>query len=121
MSRIAWALKNAANKTSAKGAAITLTSTVASCALACYIEIGAHRLVYYYFPHKYANIQHANGITQEQLDAVRIYKTNNTTGEPVNVLTSKAHEDIKELSRESIFWKDSSPQAEDFLACAMTG
>jgi hypothetical protein len=120
MSRIAWALKNVANKTSAKGAAITLTSTVASCFLACYIEIGAHRLVYYYFPHKYANVEHASGITQEQLDAVRIYKTN-TTGEPVNALTSEAHEDIKELSRESICWKDSSPQAEEFLACAMTG
>ena len=56
-----------------KGAAMTLTSTVASCTLACYIEIGAHRAVYRFFPHKYANVTNANGLSQEQLDAVRIH------------------------------------------------
>jgi hypothetical protein len=56
-----------------RGAAITLGSTLVSCAAACYIERGAHRLVYHYFPHKYANVEWANGLTQEQLDAVRIY------------------------------------------------
>jgi len=62
-----------------KGAAVTLSSTVASCTLACYIEIGAHRIVYHYFPQKYANVEHANGLTQEQLDAVRIYKVSTTS------------------------------------------
>jgi hypothetical protein len=54
--------------------AVMLSSTVASCTLACYIEIGAHRMVYHCFPHIYANVDYANGLTQEQLDAVRIYK-----------------------------------------------
>jgi hypothetical protein len=63
----------------AKGAAVTLSSTVASCTLACYIEIGAHRMVYHCFPHRYANVDYANGLTQEQLDAVRIYKLPTTT------------------------------------------
>ena len=73
MPGLPWLLFKGAFKMTAKGAAVTLTSTVASCALACYIEIGAHRMVYHYFPHKYANVEHANGLTQEQLDAVRIY------------------------------------------------
>ena len=86
MSKIAGILKNAA-ATTAKGAAITLTSTVVSCALACYIEIGAHRLVYHYFPHKYANVEHANGLTQEQLDAVRIYRQQPI--QPISLPTSR--------------------------------
>jgi len=61
----------------AKGAAVTLSSTVVSCTMACYIEIGAHRVVYHYFPHKYVNVEYANGLTQEQLDAVRIHRVNN--------------------------------------------
>lgn len=56
----------------AKGAAITLGSTVFSCVMACYIERGANRMVYRFFPHKFAHVETANGITQEQLDAVRI-------------------------------------------------
>ena len=73
-------LKRAALTTS-KGAAITLGSTVVSCLLACYIEAGAHRLVYRYFPHKYANVDQAYGLTQEQLDAVRIYRKDNAASE----------------------------------------
>jgi len=46
--------------------------------LACYIEMGAHRAVYRFFPHKYANVTNANGLSQEQLDAVRIHHVDQT-------------------------------------------
>ena len=69
-----WLLFKAAAKTTCKGGAITLTSTMVSCALACYIERGAHRAVYHYFPEKYANVDYANGLTQDQLNAVRVYR-----------------------------------------------
>ena len=51
-----------------------MTSTCVSCYLACQIEVGAHRLVYKFFPEKYANVNYANGLTQEQLDAARNVK-----------------------------------------------
>lgn len=54
-----------------KGAAVTFGSTVFSCAAACGIERGANRMIYNYFPHKFANVDAANGITQEELDFVR--------------------------------------------------
>lgn len=63
-------LKQAATST-VKGSAVTLGSTVFSCVVACYIEVGAHRLVYLLFPHKYAHVEYANGLSQEQLDAVK--------------------------------------------------
>lgn len=57
----------------AKGAAVTLGSAVTSCVAACYIERGANRMVYRYFPHKFAQVEAASGITQEELDAVRVF------------------------------------------------
>jgi hypothetical protein len=63
-------LKQAATST-AKGSAITLGSTVFACVVACYIEVGAHRLLYLCCPHKYAHVEYANGLSQEQLDAVK--------------------------------------------------
>ena len=73
MPGLPWLIFQGALKMTVKGAAMTLTSTVASCTLACYIEIGAHRVVYRFFPHKYANVTNANGLSQEQLDAVRVH------------------------------------------------
>ncbi|KAG7368992.1 hypothetical protein IV203_031735 [Nitzschia inconspicua] len=58
----------------ARGAAVTFGSTILSCMAACKIEQGANRLIYHYAPHKFANVEWANGLTQEQLDAVRIYQ-----------------------------------------------
>ena len=54
----------------AKGATITFGSTVFSCVAACSIEKGANRMIYKYYPHKFANIEAASGITQEELDFV---------------------------------------------------
>jgi hypothetical protein len=143
MSRLAWALKNAA-KTTAKGAAITLSSTVFSCALACYIEIGGHRLVYRYFPHQYANVTHANGLTQEQLDAVRVHKIPDqkipTQSQEQEDETFREEQPLKlfserEESTGKMFWKEEKvaatriwPEKQDFglesqeiVACSMTG
>ena len=54
----------------ARGAAVTFGSTVFSCAAACSIEKGANRMIYKYYPHKFANVEAASGITQEELDFV---------------------------------------------------
>jgi hypothetical protein len=54
-----------------KGAAITAGSTLFSVALAIEIECMAHRTLYYYAPHKYARVDQAYGLTEEQLLAVR--------------------------------------------------
>lgn len=89
-----------------KGAAVTFTSTFASCTLACYIEIGAHRVVYHYFPHKYANVEQANGLTQEQLDAVRVHHVDRLVtmaqGEEKSELEEKAEVLVEETSQNTL-------------------
>jgi hypothetical protein len=62
-----------------RGATVTFGSTVLSCIAACKIEQGANRMIYKYFPHKFANVEWANGLTEEQLDAVRVYRHDATT------------------------------------------
>jgi len=59
----------------ASGAAITLGSTVVSCAFALQVEKSANRLFFWMVPHKYANVERAYGLTQEQLDSVRHLRT----------------------------------------------
>jgi hypothetical protein len=55
----------------AQGATITFGSTIISCALALQVEQSANRLFFYLMPHKYATVDRAYGLTQEQLDSVR--------------------------------------------------
>jgi hypothetical protein len=55
----------------AKGAAITLGSTVVSCGIATQVEKNTNRLFFYMAPHWYANVEQAYGITDEQLASVR--------------------------------------------------
>lgn len=43
------------------------SSTIFSCVVACQIETGANRIIYSYFPYKFANVESASGITQEEL------------------------------------------------------
>ncbi len=57
-----------------RGATVTFGSTIFSCMAACKIEQGANQMIYKYFPHKFANVEYANGLTKEQLDAVRMYR-----------------------------------------------
>ncbi len=142
MPGLPWLLFQGAFKMTAKGAAITFSSTVFSCTLACYIEIGAHRLVYHYFPHKYANVEYANGLTQEQLDAVRIHHveqpqvlTRTTPQEDLEKRPQNTVIDLRPFSRDG-FWKEEEKRSEppsllaltqlalpsnDIMACAMTG
>jgi len=91
MPGLPWFLMKGAFKMTAKGAAVTFSSTVFSCTLACYIEIGAHRMLYHYFPEKYANVEYANGLTQEQLDAVRVYKIEYHPAEERNFVEEKSN------------------------------
>jgi hypothetical protein len=67
MTRVLSALGKAASFTF-RGAAVTFGSTVFSCVVACQIEKGANRIIYTYFPHKFANVRAASGITQEELE-----------------------------------------------------
>lgn len=79
-------LAKAAFVTTSKGAGVTLASTVASCYLACQIEVRAHRFIYNHWPEKYATVEHANGLTREELErAHQLYKPT-TMAQPDNVL-----------------------------------
>lgn len=69
MTRLLSAFGKVASFT-ARGAAVTFGSTVFSCVLACNIEKGANRMIFKYYPHKFVNVEAANGITQEELDFV---------------------------------------------------
>lgn len=53
------------------GTAGTLGSATVGCCLAIYVEKAANRALFTYFPHKYADIQHANGIEDWELEAAR--------------------------------------------------
>jgi len=64
------ALRKAASFT-ARGAAVTFGSTVFSCVMACEIEKGANRMILNYYPRKFANVDAASGISQEELDFVK--------------------------------------------------
>lgn len=56
-----------------KGVCVTFGSTVVSCVIACEIEKKTNRMIYAYFPHKFAHIKHASGITQDELDLAHMY------------------------------------------------
>lgn len=56
----------------ARGATVTFGSTVFSCVAACSIEKGANRMILKYYPHKFANVESASGITKEELDFVKM-------------------------------------------------
>lgn len=132
-------LVKAAAVTTAKGAGITLASTAASCYLACQIEVRAHRVVYHYFPEKYANVEYASGLTQEQLDAAHEMKF------PDQAVTYRPRDDIVAIARErkvepvpedtsavNRFWKEENLSlakfaqgfvmpSQEIIACSMTG
>lgn len=55
----------------ANGAFCTFSSTIVSCGLACEVEKCGHRLVYWWSPEKYATVEQAYGLSNEQLLAVR--------------------------------------------------
>lgn len=71
MTRLLSAFGKAASFT-ARGAAVTFGSTVFSCVVACHIEKGANRIIFKYYPHKFANVEAASGITKEELDFVNL-------------------------------------------------
>jgi len=72
MTRLISAFGKAASFT-ARGAAVTFGSTVFSCVVACNIEKGANRMIFKYYPHKFANVEAASGISQEELDFVKTF------------------------------------------------
>jgi hypothetical protein len=129
-------IAKAAAVTSVKGAGITLASTTASCYLACQIEVRAHRFVYHYFPEKYADVEHANGLTQQQLDAVREYRSSNRAvgdlpKEDTVMMEHKISHGPEDASFGNKYWKEESLSlakvaegfsmpSQDIIACSMT-
>ncbi|KAL3939981.1 MAG: hypothetical protein SGBAC_005380 [Bacillariaceae sp.] len=92
-------LAKAAFVTTSKGAGVTLASTVASCYLACQIEVHAHRFIYSHWPEKYATVEHANGLTHEELErAHQLSKPTTTMAQPDNVLLADDKPTVGESS-----------------------
>jgi hypothetical protein len=112
MSRLVSALGKAAAFT-AKGAAITFGSTMFSCVAACYIELGANQMIYRFFPHKFAHVEAASGITQEQLDAVRIYYAAEIALPDVIMKTSSTQEEEESHALTPVFLS-SMNESEDY-------
>lgn len=54
-----------------RGAVITLGSTAVSCMLAIQVERSAHRLLFSVAPHLYASVDHAYGLSEEDLQYAR--------------------------------------------------
>jgi len=59
------------------GAGTVLVSTVTSCALAVIIERQAHRTLYRFFPHKYADVEYANGLPHLQQRSKGVHTVDN--------------------------------------------
>lgn len=55
----------------ARGALATFGSTAIACGLACQVEKSAHQLLFRLAPHKYATVDQAYGLTEEQLRSAR--------------------------------------------------
>jgi len=131
----------AALLTTSKGAGVTLASTVASCYLACQIEARAHRFIYNHWPEKYASVELANGLTQEELDRAHQLKPaivfDKPTAEEVSMMsrTSPVYSlDLSEstttLDQTNLFWNEAEePMAvikeftmpnQDIIAASMT-
>jgi hypothetical protein len=138
MSPLSELLKTVAG-TTLQAAGVGLASTTASCYLACQIEGSAHRLIYHYFPHKYANVEYANGLTQDQLGTARNMTSVTQSGQEENFLSSgssfvfdRISGTSDESSLESKFWKEEHPTlslmrevfmmpSQEIIACSMTG
>ena len=103
----------------ARGAAVTFGSTVFSCVAACNIEKGANRMIYKYYPHKFANVQAASGITQEELDFVKyIYGDGAvaTAHQEIDESSSKRSLSTKEKDAEGMFRYDSHDDSSDIIS-----
>jgi hypothetical protein len=124
-----------------QGATITLGSTIISCALALQVEKSANRVFFYAAPHKYATVDRAYGLTQEQLESVRHLRMDPTKkNENIPLaLNTQQHEDEEEswemkpigFSNETLFSTEqkkevpripiSVPWQQEMIACSMTG
>ena len=103
MTRLLSAFGKAASFT-IRGAAVTFGSTVFSCVVACKIEKSANRIIYKYYPYKFANVEAASGITQEELDFVKYYygggvPADQETQEPSSSTANKPIETIESKSQ----------------------
>jgi len=77
----------------ATGAAITFGSTLLSVSLALEVEKAGHRCLYAVAPHKYANVEQAYGLTEEQLRRARNLEPPRLTA-PTLLATSCAAADL---------------------------
>ncbi len=93
-------------------------------------------MVYHYFPQKYATVDYANGLTQEQLDAVRLHSIEYQEAsrpfaekeqDPMEerLLDDSASPDSKKViglsaSSRDVFWKEEKRPSESSTLLALT-
>lgn len=87
-----------------KGAAVTLSSTVISCALALQVEKSTHRLFFWMAPHWYAKVDRAYGLTEDQLHSVRQLTVSTTTTIPDDMMPVPVLEPV--FSSDTVFTKE---------------
>ena len=126
-----------AAKATATGATITLGSTVFSCYLAIEIEAVSHRTLFAFFPHWYANVEHAHGIDPDLLASARLEaknqqysqqqllltmpeEKNEETNEEDRTKTVFTIESLLEPARKRVQQVQDMSFVNDLGACAMT-
>jgi len=86
-------------KVTAYGAGTVLVSTVASCAIAVVIERSAHRTLYRFFPHLYADVKYANGLPHLQYKNQSMEGDNKNTYNGNNDKNDQMVEDIGSITQ----------------------
>lgn len=94
---------------SAKGAVLTLSWTVTSCVLACYVEKTAHRVLYRLQPHLYDNVSYAYGLDLHNIDSngtLSKSQMNKLDGGLPSTSSASGGESSRSPSKNEIFWTD---------------
>jgi len=93
------------------------SSTIFSCVVACQIETGANRIIYSYFPYKFANVESASGITQEEL---YLAKMNYGVATSSTITTTTQQEEQGEGDNHNYIHRDQSSEVKEselFFRC----
>jgi len=72
----------------ASGAVVTVGSTFVACSLATEVEKSANRVLYWCAPEKYAYVEYAYGLTEDQLRKARLLATRHSLRLPISQLAS---------------------------------
>jgi hypothetical protein len=102
-------------KAAASGTVVTVGSAAVSCVFAIYIERTAHRALFTYFPHWYADVDYAFGIESWELDAVR---RNPAAWKEENVVPERPWEIVETTVQQTL--QLPSVSEKHVISCSMT-